>query len=51
MMTYVLIIGSRLSPTSKVPRRDDAEILKEAEEGEGENDFLDWLCHGGEENV
>lgn len=48
MMTYVLIIGSCLSPTSKVPRRD-AEILSEAEEGEGETNFLDWLCHGGEE--
>lgn len=33
MMTHVLIIGSRLSPTSKVPRWDDAETLKEAEEG------------------
>lgn len=34
MMTCVLIIGSCLSPTSKVPCRD-AEVLKDAEGREG----------------
>lgn len=34
MITYVLIIGSCVSPTSKVPRRD-AKILKEAEHRQG----------------
>lgn len=46
MMTYVLIIGSRLSPTSKVPRRD-AEILKEAEEAEGKP--TSWIGYVMEE--
>lgn len=46
MMTYVLMIGSCLSPTSKVPRRD-AEILKEAEEGEGKP--ASWIGYVGEE--
>lgn len=40
MMTYVLIIGSCLSPTSKVPRRD-AVILKEAEGREGK--LTSWI--------